>query len=270
MTEVRQTKPEAFTLIELLVVIAIIAILAAMLLPALTKAKAKATSIRCVSNAKQLSLCWCLYANDNNEKLVPNWILGSGAAAPEAWIQGMVSIMPDATNIAHIKNGRLFPYNTSLGIYLCPGMPVTLSPAGVPAHRLIRGFSMSSRMNGGDGTESSTGGWVQNVQSAMGTFQMFKKISQIQRPGPSDALLFIDESLNTIDDGIFYISVTGDVVWQNAPTARHSNGATLSFADGHAERWKWRGISTDLPANAPVANLNDFTRLKNAIAIGPR
>jgi prepilin-type N-terminal cleavage/methylation domain-containing protein len=194
MTEVRQTKPEAFTLIELLVVIAIIAILAAMLLPALTKAKAKATSIRCVSNAKQLSLCWCLYANDNNEKLVPNWILGSGAAAPEAWIQGMVSIMPDATNIAHIKNGRLFPYNTSLGIYLCPGMPVTLSPAGGPAHRLIRGFSMSSRMNGGDGTESSTGGGVQNVQSAMGTFQMFKKISQIQRPGPSDALLFIDES----------------------------------------------------------------------------
>src|SRR5580765_6609310 len=128
-----------FTLIELLVVIAIIAILASMLLPALSKAKAKATMIKCVSNLKQMQLAWQLYADDYNDNVVRNFL-----GTTNAWIGGDVSSAPGWTNVNDIKNGRLFPYNTSTEIYKCPSD--IAYKQGLKTILRVRSFSMSGRM----------------------------------------------------------------------------------------------------------------------------
>jgi prepilin-type N-terminal cleavage/methylation domain-containing protein/prepilin-type processing-associated H-X9-DG protein len=259
-----------FTLIELLVVIAIIAILAAMLLPALSRSKTQAQSIQCISNMKQLTLCWHLYSGDNRDQLIPNWISqNTGHSAPEAWIQGVVSSLPGATNVVDIQSCRLFPYNNSLGIYKCPGMTSAKAPAGVPENILVRSYSMSPRMNSSDGTESSTGGPVFDLQAWFPEYPMFKVMTGILKPSPSVAFVFLDESRTTIDDGVYYSSLD-EAGWLDIPSARHSSGCSFSFADGHAEHVKWFGIHSELPASSPVQDARDWNRYANAVRqIGP-
>ena len=239
----------AFTLIELLVVIAIIAILAGLLLPALARAKAKALSIACLSNTKQLTLAWILYSGDFNDSLVPNHL-----ADTNAWILGDVDAPPGDTNILNITNGKLYKYNTSLGIYVCPADDY--KRGGKIKVKRVRSFSMSGQMN-------SDVDWVNP------RYPVRKKYSDIIDPAPSQALVFIDESSKTLEDGYFAIQVDNRI-WQNDPSDRHNRGANLAFADGHSEIFKWVEPMTgkhtwNAPAQKPVDR--DFDHIAPTIAV---
>ena len=265
-TDSQPEQRSGFTLIELLVVIAIIAILAAMLLPSLNRAKEKAHGIRCMNNMKQLAVCWFMYAGDNNDGIVKNWLLPTGLSSPEAWIAGDVSKPAGATNINDIVNNRLYAYNASPGIYRCPSI-VGRAPVGVPASALIRSVSMNGRMGGGDAADAARYNVVDTSYILGPTFPMFKKTVQIRFPSPSPAFVFLDESLLTADDGYFAVRLSS--TWQNSPTARHSKGAGFSFADGHAEQWHWRGLDKEqgFDATATTANLPDLKKLQAATAV---
>jgi prepilin-type N-terminal cleavage/methylation domain-containing protein/prepilin-type processing-associated H-X9-DG protein len=259
----------AFTLIELLVVIAIIGILASMLLPALARAKAKAQSIQCVNNLKQLSLCWTMYYNDNDDKLVLNWL-----STTQSWIGGTVHQMPGATNELEVKNARLFQYNSSVAIYRCPAckdLPDEVKNATKgKAVRLVRNYSMGGRMGGGDAFDAQRFGAADTTFVLGAGFPLYKKFNQILNPPPTRAMVFVDESIKTIDDGYFAVQL--NPVWQNSPTVRHNRGAVFGFADGHAEFWKFLRLSKeqglDASVNGPSGNTTqDLNKLQNAVAI---
>jgi prepilin-type N-terminal cleavage/methylation domain-containing protein/prepilin-type processing-associated H-X9-DG protein len=221
----------AFTLIELLVVIIIIAILAALLLPVLAKGKREAQKVSCVSNFKQLQLCWQLYADDYRGGLPTNDVTDTA----NAWVTGNMKTAAGAVSLTDITSGKLYYYNKSPKIYRCPaatGMN-PLPQCGLDASMLVRTVSMTPRMGNYTDHDKLT-------DDAAGNSQVILKLSDIQVPGPGQATVLVDESVATVDDSFFAIdseysaSSPDPLGFQNSPTIRHNGTGVFSYADGHA------------------------------------
>ncbi|MCL5098313.1 MAG: type II secretion system GspH family protein [Candidatus Omnitrophica bacterium] len=216
-----------FTLIELLVVIAIIAILAGLLLPVVSKAKARANSTYCLNNLKQLQTCWQMYVDDFQGAVPPNRSAITNNAwrsTPDSWIGNSSAIYDTDTD--PIEQGLLFKYdyNRSVALYHCPADKSharTMQGKELPVLR-TRSYSMNGNV----------GGRTNEVQNTV--------TLAAQIPAPSRLFVFIDEQEDSIDDAHFLVWSDPDVRWVNMPADRHSQGCTLSFADGHAEHWNWR------------------------------
>ena len=246
--------PCGFTLLELLVVIALIAILAAMLLPVLNHARARATGYQSVNNTRQLVFAWMLYADDHNGRLAYNLGGAGGGKNPAMktnvnWVNNNLTweLDSDNTNTASLTEASLGPYaNRVTQIYRCPNDKV-LSDEQRKAgwtHR-VRSYSMNAMI--GDAGDLSEKGFNENNPH----YVQFFRITDI--PRPADIFVFVEEHPDSINDGYFlnryYVNH-----WNDLPASDHNGAAPFAFADGHAQLHRWVEGSTQQPLKPDAVN----------------
>lgn len=241
-----------FTLIEVLVVIAIIVILAALLLPALSSAKAQGKRVGCANNLKQLALAGQMYSADNQGRLVDNLPAGQGG---DSWVAGNMRISNNATNQAFIRQSKLFPYASNPGAFRCPADASRTNDAP-----RVRSYAMNSWM-GSRYMESSP-------RSA--GFRTFVRESELAAAGAALLWTLIDEHEASIDDGWFLVTMDDSRPFASFPAVRHARGYGLNFADAHVESYKLRDPNTrDFagPAGQYSPNNSDWIRLKQVTTL---
>jgi prepilin-type N-terminal cleavage/methylation domain-containing protein len=222
----------AFTLIELLVVIAIIAILAAILMPVLSRAKIRATEIQSLNNLKQLQIGWIMYCDDNNGKIPQNIASDSGfltenglqvTAQPgqpyASWVLGDADAPPEWTNITLITHGLIYPFVGNVNVYKCPADTSVRE----------RDYSMNCWMDG-----------IAAWPSQCINFQRTDQLTLAKGLPPAMAFVLIEENPNTINDGYFVEDPNKPNQWIDSPAHYYINAGNISFSDGHAETRIWR------------------------------
>jgi prepilin-type N-terminal cleavage/methylation domain-containing protein len=245
----------AFTLVELLVVIGLIGVLAAILLPALAKARARGQAIFSLNNTRQLTTAWMLYADDNNGRFAYNLgetteLLSGAKKTGQNWVNNVISwdLDPQNTNTATITEAGLGNYAArSTAIYHCPS-DTALSPIQVKAGwtSRLRSYSVNSMV--GDAGQLTKAGYNANNPK----YTQFFYTTAVTEP--SEVFLFVDEHADSINDG-YFLNKAFSGEWTSLPASHHNGAGLMSFMDGHSELHRWVSETTKRPERPGAAGL---------------